>query len=433
MMKRIALVTGHFPPSNLVGGQRARLWSQYLPELGWEPIIVTGDPAMYEERPDPDLALLVPKGLRVIHAPTWSNKPIRLVGDIGVRAFMGTYRVLAELARSGQIDFVVITIPSNFLACVGRLIHRRFGIPFGIDYIDPWVHRWPGVEKVFSRAWGAHHLGNLLEPWAVQGISLVTGMSLGYVQGMLDRNPEVAKRAVVAAMPMGGSPEEFEIVRGLQRPPFLFKQGDGRINLIYAGALLPRGLTVLDTFLSSLGVLRDKAPRLAERICAHFVGTGTAPDDPKGHQVLPRAERLGVAQMINEHPHRIGYVDALNHLINSDGILVLGSTEPHYTPSKVFQGILSRRPIFGMLHEASTAVDMVRRARAGTVLTVTETQLPTLKATAEGLRSLLEDKTYDPNAVEWSAFESYTARESTRLMVDALERAYAQSRVARAS
>ena len=432
-MKRIALVTGHFPPSNLVGGQRARLWSQYLPELGWEPIIVTGDPAMYEERPDPDLALLVPKGLRVIHAPTYSNKPIRLVGDIGVRAFMGTYRVLADLARSGQIDFVIITIPSNFLACVGRLIHRRFGIPFGIDYIDPWVHRWPGVEKVFSRAWGAHHLGNMLEPWAVRGISLVTGMSLGYVQGMLDRNPEVARTAVVAAMPMGGSPEEFEIVRSLHRPPFLFKQGDGRINLVYAGALLPRGLTVLDTFLSSLGVLRDKAPRLAERICAHFVGTGTAPDDPKGHQVLPRAERLGVAQMINEHPHRIGYVDALNHQINSDGILVLGSTEPHYTPSKVFQGILSRRPIFGMLHEASTAVDMVRRARAGTVLTVTETQLPTAAATAEGLRSLLEDRAYDPDAVDWSAFESYTARETTRPTGGARDRAYARGGAARAA
>ncbi len=432
-MKRIALVTGHFPPSNLVGGQRARLWSQYLPELGWEPIIVTGDPAMYEERPDPDLALLVPKGLRVIHASTYSNKPIRLVGDIGVRAFMGTYRALSELARSGQIDFVIVTIPSNFLACVGRLIHRRYGIPFGIDYIDPWVHRWPGVEKVFSRAWGAHHLGNVLEPWAVKGISLVTGMSLGYVQGMLERNPEVAKTAVVAAMPMGGSPEEFEIVRGLHRPPFLFKQGDGRINLIYAGALLPRGLTVLDTFLSSLGVLRDKAPRLAARICAHFVGTGTAPDDPKGHQVLPRAERLGVAQMINEHPHRIGYVDSLNHLINSDAILVLGSTEPHYTPSKVFQGILSRRPIFAMLHEASTAVDMVRRARAGTVLTVTETHLPTVEATAEGLRSLLEDGAYDPNAVDWSAFGSYTARESTRSMVEALDRAYARSRAAKAA
>jgi hypothetical protein len=432
-MKRIALVTGHFAPSNLVGGQRARLWSQYLPEFGWEPIIVTGDPAMYEEKPDPDLELLVPKGLRVIHAPTYSNRPIRLVGDIGVRAFLGCYRVLADLACKGEVDFIVITIPSNFLACVGRLIHRRYGIPFGIDYIDPWVHVWPGVEKVFSRAWGAHHLGNILEPWAVKGISLVTGMSPGYAGGMLERNPEVEKTAVVASMPMGGAAEDFNVVRGLHRPTFLFKQGDGRINLIYAGALLPKGFGVLDAFLSGLGALRETAPKLAEQLCAHFVGTGTSPDDPNGYQVLPRAERLGVAQMVNEHPHRIGYVDTLNHLMQSNAILVLGSTEPHYTPSKVFQGILSRRPIFGILHKDSTAVDMVHRARAGQVLTLTETELPTAAQVAASLKSLLEGNTYDAAAVDWEAFEAYTARESTRLFVEALDRAYARSRGAAAT
>ena len=55
MSGRLALVSGHFPPSNLVGAQRARLWSRYLPEFGWEPIVVTGDPDAYEEKPDPDL------------------------------------------------------------------------------------------------------------------------------------------------------------------------------------------------------------------------------------------------------------------------------------------------------------------------------------------------------------------------------------------
>ena len=42
-MKRVALVSGHFAPSNLVGAHRARLWSRHLPEFGWEPIVVTGD------------------------------------------------------------------------------------------------------------------------------------------------------------------------------------------------------------------------------------------------------------------------------------------------------------------------------------------------------------------------------------------------------
>jgi hypothetical protein len=64
---------------------------------------------------------------------------------------------------------------------------------------------------------------------------------------------------------------------------------------------------------------------------------------------------------------------------------------------------------------------------------VTETELPTAEATAEGLRSLLEDGAYDPNAVDWSAFESYTARESTRSMVEALDRAYARSRAGKAA
>ena len=99
MSRRVALVSSHFAPSNLVGGHRARLWSRYLPEFGWEPIVVTGDPAHYEERPDPDLERLVAPGLEVVHAATLPTRPIRLVGDVGVRAFWGCYRAVARLAR----------------------------------------------------------------------------------------------------------------------------------------------------------------------------------------------------------------------------------------------------------------------------------------------------------------------------------------------
>ena len=50
MTRRVALVSGHFFPSNLVGAQRARLWAQYLPEFGWEPLVVAGDPEQYASR-----------------------------------------------------------------------------------------------------------------------------------------------------------------------------------------------------------------------------------------------------------------------------------------------------------------------------------------------------------------------------------------------
>jgi hypothetical protein len=420
-MKRLALVSGHFAPSNLVGAHRARLWSRHLPEFGWQPIVVTGDPARYEERPDPDLERLVAPGLRVIHAPTLPTRPVRLVGDIGVRAFWGCYRVLAGLAARREIDFVLVTIPSNFLAPVGRLIHRRFGLPFGLDYQDPWVNRWPGVDVPFSRAWVSYRLASILEPWAVREASLITGMAPGYVAGMLERNPRVTGEAVIACMPMGIAPEDYALVRRLDRRTFLFDPGDGCFHLIYAGALLPAGIVVLEAFLAGLRELKAKWPDVAARLKVHFVGTGRSPDDPDGHQVRPRAEAAGVGDIVEEHPHRIGYVDALNHLTKSDAVLVLGSTEPHYTPSKVFQALLSRRPVFAMLHEESGAVDMIRSKRAGRVLALTGQGLPAPTDVAAALRAFMEDRSYDADAVDRAAFEDYSARGSARMLAAALD------------
>jgi hypothetical protein len=421
-MRRLALVSGHFAPSNLVGAHRARLWSHHLPEFGWEPIVVTGDPARYEERPDPDLERLVAPGLKVIHAPTLPTRPVRLVGDIGVRAFWGCYRVLARLAARREIDFVLVTIPSNFLAPVGRLLHGRHGLPFGIDYQDPWVNRWRGIEVPLSRAWASYRLSSILEPWSVRGARLITGMAPGYVSGMLERNPEVAESAVIACMPMGIAPEDYKLVRELDRAPFLFRPGDGRLHMIYAGALLPAGIVVLDRFLAGLRELKARWPDAANRLKVHFVGTGSSPDDPLGYQVRPRARQMGVDDMVDEHPLRIGYVDALNHLTRSDAVLVLGSTEAHYTPSKVFQAMLSRRPVFAMLHKDSPAVDMIRSMRAGTVVTLTETALPGAGDVAEALQPFMADTTsYAADTVDRAAFDAYSARGSTRALAAALD------------
>jgi len=431
MSRRVAIVSGHFAPSNLVGAQRARLWSRYLPEFGWEPIVVTGDPAMYEERPDPDLAHLVAPGLRVIHARTFPTRPVRLVGDVGVRAFWGCYRALAQLAARKEIDFVLVTIPSNFLGPVGRLVHLRHGLPFGIDYQDPWVNAWPGVEKPFTRAWGSYRLARMLEPWSVRDAALITAMAPGYIAGMLERNPDVARKAVISSMPMGAAPEDFDLVRTLHRPPFLFRRDDGRFHMIYAGALLPAGVVVLDAFLAGLKALREAAPDVAARLRVHFVGTGTSPDDPQGYRVKPRAERGGVADMVDEHPHRIGYIDTLNHLEHSDAVLVVGSTERHYTPSKVFQAMLSGRPIFGLLHAESTAVGMIRSAHAGEVLTLTEQKMPEPAAIAAGLAALIGGGSRAPVAAGKSGFEAFSARESTRAVAQALDLAHARHREGR--
>jgi hypothetical protein len=182
-------------------------------------------------------------------------------------------------------------------------------------------------------------------------------------------------------------------------------------------------VVVLDAFLAGLRALREMAPSIAARLRVHFVGTGTSPDDPQGHRVLPRARKAGVEAMVSEHPHRIGYVDTLNHLERSDAVLVLGSTERHYTPSKVFQAMLSGRPVFALLHAQSTAVDMLRSSGAGRLLALTEGVLPDPSVVARELRALVEEPSRQAAVVDRSIHDAYSARESTRALALALDRA----------
>ncbi len=376
MNRTVAIVAPHFVPSNLAGVHRARLWSQYLPEFGWRPIIVTTDPRYYEEEPEPELLNLLPADLEVVRTKALRTKPLRVVGDIGIRAFAWHYRALARLAREHQIDFLHITIPSNFSACLGRLVHKRYGVPYGIDFVDPWVHDFPGSDQPLTKAWGSARLATVLEPWAVKDAALITGINSRYYEGMLQRNPEVRERAVLTAMPYGGSESDHNYARHHSRAASLFDVDAGKFNLIYAGAMLPQAYSVLDRILAALGLLRKQLPHFAERFHLHLVGTGKSPDDTDGHNVLPDIQRHGLSDCVSEHPQRLKYLDVLSHLHAASGVLVLGSTEPHYSPSKIFPAVMSRRPVLAVLHEARSAVPILKDTNAAAVAPLHEGSLP---------------------------------------------------------
>ena len=426
-MKRVAIVAAHFPPSNLTNVHRARLWGRFLPEFGWQPVVVTAHWDYYEEKLDWDLAKLVPSDLQVVRTRAFPTKPFRIIGDLGVRALWWHYRALCALARNGGLDFVHITIPSNFSALLGRLVHAATGLPYGIDYNDPWVHRWPGTEKRFSRAWVSCKLGEWLEPWAVRRARLITGVAPLYFEDVLLRNPALRGRVVTAAMPHGACEEDFQQVRSSKRKLFLFDSEDGCFHFLYAGALLPKGRAVLQRLLKGLAHLVRSRREVADRIRMHFVGTGRALEDPKGFNVMPYVEQLGLQSHVDEHPHRIAYVDVLNHLCSASGILVLGSTEKHYTPSKIFQAALSKRPIFAMLHRDSTAVDLIRRGRVGTVLTLTEAALPGIEEVAAAIERFVTGSEYAQERVAWSVFDETSARESARALADAMNQVVAEA------
>ena len=176
-IKKIIIISPHFPPSNLTAVHRARFFAQHLPSFGWEPTIVTVHEDYYEEALDNNLAKLVPNWLRVEKVKGIKVTKPRLIGDIGLRSFLSLYRRAQKIIKEENIDFVYITIPSFYGALWGRWLHESTGVAYGIDYIDPWVHEFPGSNKIFSRHWWATKVSGFLEPIAVKKAALITGFA----------------------------------------------------------------------------------------------------------------------------------------------------------------------------------------------------------------------------------------------------------------
>jgi len=421
-LKKILIISPHFPPSNLAAVHRSRLFAYHLPGFGWEPVILTVDEKYYEETLDYNLLSLLPAGLRIEKANAFKVGKPRLIGDVGLRGFFQLYRKAKELIRRDKIDFLYIPIPSFYVALLGRWLHATTGVKYGIDYIDPWVHRFPGSDKTFSRHWFSSKISGFLEPIAVKKAALITGVAEGYYKGVLERNPHLAKTCLFGAMPYGGEQADHDRVGELGLKPYLFERKAGKIQLMYAGAMLPKAYAPLEAILTSI----QSNPGLFASLEIHFIGTGKTPDDPEGYNIRPLAEKYNLwNKTIYEYPRRIPYLDVLVHLEATDGVFILGSTEPHYTPSKVYQGVLSGKPILAVLHKESTAVNVIRNANTGVVLAFDgEKEIDRIKTEFSDVFQNFKEfmASFDPRQVNREAFDRYSAKNVTASLAALMEK-----------
>ncbi len=362
------MVSPHFPPDTNAGTHRVRLLAPYLREFGWEPTIVSVDPAGYEGRLDPDLAALVPDSVRVVRVPAWRAALTRRfgVGDLGLRALSAIRRGCDDLLRRERHDALFITIYPTYPALLGPGLKRRHHLPFVLDYQDPWVSAWgrdvgPGPQgQPDWKSRATRIVSQHLEPRVVRSADGLTAVSARTYQDVLDRVPDARPRAC-AAIPLGFDVRDIEALARTPRLNPCFDEGDGFVHVCYVGTVLPKGVEVLEAVLAGLAALRAESPALYARLRVHFIGTSNQRTPCAAARVLPVAARLGVADVVTETPPRLDYLDALNVQARAHAVLLMGSTEPHYTPSKVFPALLAGVPLLAVYHAASSVVEVLRR------------------------------------------------------------------------
>lgn len=408
----VVIVAPQFPPCNLTAVHRSRLFAQHLPECGFRTTVLTVAPRFYEDCLDWELAQLVSPQVRVLRTRALATRPLRLVGDIGIRSFWYHYHALRRLVRRERIDLLFLPIPPNYSCLLGPLLKRRYGIPYVIDYIDPWIYPITDQERTSWKARLSHWLARRLEPIAVERADGITGVAAGYYEAVLERHPHLRARPN-AGIPYGCEPADQEFVERAQRRSRLLDRPvlASRLVFVYAGALLPRAIGTLRGLFAACDRLRTTQPELASRLHMLFVGTATS----SAGIVAPFAEKLNVSELVTEIPNRQPYLEILATLKQAHAVLILGSSERHYTASKIFQAMASRRPLLAMLHEESTAVEMLRGVSGVELITFRtdrdlEDRVPTVAEAIDRLLRLSPPTRFNRDA---ACHHQYSARKMT--------------------
>jgi glycosyltransferase involved in cell wall biosynthesis len=172
-MNKVLIVTYYWPPSGGAGVQRWLKFSKYLPEFGWEPVILTVDPdcAAYPVT-DFSLTLDLPDSVKVFKTPATNyfsiykkdkskipsagfanNTDNSLKGKL-LRFVRGNFflpdprrgwnryafKKACELIESEGIRHIITTSPPHSTQLIGLKLKKRYSfIKWIADLRDPWT------------------------------------------------------------------------------------------------------------------------------------------------------------------------------------------------------------------------------------------------------------------------------------------------------
>lgn len=416
-MRKLLILYPHWPPSNLAGVHRSRLIANYSQDFGWDVKVLTVDEAFYEEPNDPEIERLVAPHINVekVNAfPVFKILGRRILGDIGIRGWIQMRRKMLQILQSETIDFIWIPIPSWYTSLLGRVAFRKVKVPFGIDYIDPWVYQLTSYEKKFSRQWWTRQVALRLEPMAIRNAHLISGVAVDYFRPALNRVFSKSKEPHSIAMPYGFDPNDHRLEPTNMNYPW---EDRSTPYVLYAGAFLPQSEEFMRVLFKGVASLHEKE-LWPEDLKFRFVGTGQR----AGASISMLAEEHGLQHVVEEYPERIPFLAVQSLLRKAKGALVIGSTEAHYTASKTFQCLLAGNPVFAMFHASSSAASFMEEANAQEYLVKWEpnNKVPFFEQTRTKLDAFVNSGTsnWQPDL---SKLEPFSSRESARILFKGID------------
>ncbi len=425
-MKTVLIVSPRFPPVNAPDHQRVRMMLPDLHSRGWEPVVLCVAPEYVEGSIEQGLLATIPSDVEVIRVNAVPHQLTRRAGFAGLafRAHRALRNEGDRLLRERKFDLVFFSTTEFGLIPLGRRWKKLFGVPYVVDLQDPWVNTHYEETGAVPPGGRLKHritqsVARLQEGPTLRDADQVVSVSAGYVSDLANRYANL-DQSRFSVIPFGGSRLDLAAAKNTQQT--IFAPADGKLHWVYAGTAPPGIRLALTALLTALKRAFDEGILRRDSIRLHFIGTDYAPAALAKPRVAPIALSLGMDDVLIEHPARIPYLEVLRCLEDSDAALILGWNDPGYTASKLYPYILAEKPLLSILHEKSSANQVMRDTRAGVPVTFNENDTEDALSRRvfdgwfSGSRFALKPETI------WTEFAPYTAESMTEKVVAVFDR-----------
>jgi len=149
-MKRVLFIAYYIPPAGGAGVQRSTKFIKYLPDFGWQPVVLTVSPDKYRLHDPSLLADIHPDS--DIHRtstwlpPTWIPWRVRnwfarwfLLTDENLGWYPFAVKQGKDILNKYKIDAIYSTSPPHACHIVASALKTHSNHPWIADFRDPWI------------------------------------------------------------------------------------------------------------------------------------------------------------------------------------------------------------------------------------------------------------------------------------------------------
>ncbi len=370
-MPKVLIISPYFPPSNAADMQRIRTSLPYFEKFGWIPEVVCVAEKYSDMPKDPLLIESIPDHIKIHQVNAFSKKLTSKfgLGSIALRSLWFYKRYVNQLLQTQAFDLIYFSTTQFPVCTLGSYWKKKFNIPYVIDMQDPWhtdYYESKPKEERPKKYWFSYRLNKYLEPIAMNDVDGLISVSKEYITTLQKRYPKLESKPF-DVIPFGSHNIDFQIAdKHIKTTGLKFQ--DSKLNLVYIGAV---GHIMKESILficRVLAHLKTSNYNLYQQIHLYFIGTSYAPGDEGMQTVIPLAITYGVEDRITEQPKRMGYFESLATLKRASALLILGSDDQAYSPSKIFTYALAEKPVIAVFKSESPATQIIKQYCEGLVL-----------------------------------------------------------------